>query len=709
MGYNNTNEDSFYKKYLDIGKFIEYTDEEILYEVNKDNLLTKCIARLLASYESTYKNRSFKILRLIEDNIFMDVINNRYRFRESIIDYFKSYLIDFYKELDLFSFEVKSVRDYSYIYNKHKEYISKHNILPYYDKFKEDKIDGELIGEDHFNSNYKRLILSNYFLDNSNSMYMDSICRDIKKKIIDDDKYNTPIIIFRDKLYAEALSHDKFNIFTETGDIILDSCIEDCDLFDYEYFSRLIRRSTYYSDLLLDIINPISSTSSIEERNISLGIICDNSNKLIKICNSYHNILNIVLRDFMKYLGICSLSMSCKLTSTFNKPTTYHNISEELGYLDRSSNTIYSFDSSIDSYISKVQDNLYKYNIKESQNIPILNILKYHTEEYDIIEGKETIKDLIHRNIRNNKLTSIDLYSFKDILYQVDIGKVFYPYVNGLITGFVYVYKDSTYKDIRKEIYRLYKDKYINSIRFIKIDEYMNNTKEEDTISNVDSTSTTALIDNKINDNNKIDISILEDTLKRSSTQDLIDTFKKNANIFNKVFGCLVESGRSASIVKYTEDLYKQPKSGLGSYIHTNTPYGKILFSAMFDKSDNLRDVIIILNDSLDIEFINFVSLISKLISTILQECSNYKNTYNELCRVLRSFNNYRTSQFIYESNRLIDKVYSINNICELISYVLPDLEYVYLLNKYSEPSLAISYMKYVIDEDIEDIKKEEE
>ena len=42
----------------------------------------------------------------------------------------------------------------------------------------------------------------------------------------------------------------------------------------------------------------------------------------------------------------------------------------------------------------------------------------------------------------------------------------------------------------------------------------------------------------------------------------------------------------------------------------------------------------------------------------------------------------------------IFEKEYNIYNICDLLYYVLQELEYLYMLNKYGEPNTAISNMK---------------
>ena len=186
----------------------------------------------------------------------------------------------------------------------------------------------------------------------------------------------------------------------------------------------------------------------------------------------------------------------------------------------------------------------------------------------------------------------------------------------------------------------------------------------------------------------------LESTLKLATTEQLIDIFKKDVNLYNKFFSSFIESGRSAEIVSYeASEEEKNPNSGVGSFINVKSPYGTIYFSSKFDNRDKMREVFITLNKSGQ-ELKAITEALSRLVSIILQESADYKVAYRRMCKTLKGIGSLYA--FVYDGERT-KKEYVVKSIPDLLSYVLPDLEYIYLLNKYGDPEVAVSAMKSYI------------
>ena len=81
---------------------------------------------------------------------------------------------------------------------------------------------------------------------------------------------------------------------------------------------------------------------------------------------------------------------------------------------------------------------------------------------------------------------------------------------------------------------------------------------------------------------------------------------------------------------------------------------------------------------------------LSRLISIALQEADNYEIVFRRLIKTLNSISGFE--YFVYDGVRTGEE-YIVRSIPDLLSYVLPDLEYMHLLNKYNDPDIATSKM----------------
>ena len=186
--------------------------------------------------------------------------------------------------------------------------------------------------------------------------------------------------------------------------------------------------------------------------------------------------------------------------------------------------------------------------------------------------------------------------------------------------------------------------------------------------------------DININNDKKENITLsLEEILKNVKTEELVTILQNNKHIYNKLFASFVSSGRANTIIREDSDEDTKPLYGIGSFITCGTPYGILNISSKFDNMDRMKEVMIMFNHP-DTSFRNLIDTLVVIISNFLQENYNYKVRYNKLIHSLR----YKYSGLEFEYNSIIQndkiKVYSIP---DLLSYVIPDMEYLYLLNKY--------------------------
>ena len=185
------------------------------------------------------------------------------------------------------------------------------------------------------------------------------------------------------------------------------------------------------------------------------------------------------------------------------------------------------------------------------------------------------------------------------------------------------------------------------------------------------STSSSNNNDSKQQDHN------LEEIIKNISIEELIDYIKKDSILLNKLFSGV--KNNNSSIMDKNENLEYNAVFGTGSFINIKTPYGTIYFSGKFDENDRLREVFITLNKSGQ-ELKAITEALSRLVSIILQESSNYITAYRRIVKTLNGIGGFEA--FVYDGLRS-GKEYIVKSIPDLLSYVIPDLEYVYMMNKY--------------------------
>ena len=172
----------------------------------------------------------------------------------------------------------------------------------------------------------------------------------------------------------------------------------------------------------------------------------------------------------------------------------------------------------------------------------------------------------------------------------------------------------------------------------------------------------------------------LEEILRNSKTEELVEILRNDKHIYNKLFASFVSSGRANSIIREDSEDDVKPLYGIGSFITCNTPYGLLNISSKFDSMDRMKEIMIMFNHP-DSSFKNLIDTLVITISNILQENYDYKIRYNKLIYSLR----YKYAGLNFEYNSVIqnDTKITVYSIPDLLSYVIPDMEYLYLLNKY--------------------------
>ena len=472
-------------------------------------------------------------------------------------------------------------------------------------------------------------------LDSKDNSALDNIAN-----IILTNNSNTEIK-FVDKIYNE----DVIVNLNESGYIILDNFIKNDKFLFNEYISQICR-STYYLDLITDLF--IRNNGYLKARVIKLGIDKDSFKNLSKL-SSDEDILRSVYQDIFKYLSMFSLLISTRIVLYFNKVSSKRNMlkGKLSDYIDLSNDDNYSLENITD--MLKNIENTNKVN--DHIIYTLINMMNYNYKMYE-----EVVCSLMGQRFRNCSLLNLEVTENIDKFIDNNIKL----YIDG--ERKLYVNSYTTIEDIKKII----------------VDNYIKNKY-------------TSIIFRQ----SKNEINSLKNILTNSSIESLIELFTNDSKIFNKIMCSLIESGRSASIAQYNNELYKEPINGIASYINiNNTPYGKMIFIGKFDNTDRLRELSVNLIDNNDIELNYFIEILSDSISLILQSCYDYKESFNKICKLLKKFNNINLIQFTYKSNMIFEKEYNIYNMCDLLYYVLQELEYLYMLNKYGDPNIAISNMK---------------
>ena len=131
------------------------------------------------------------------------------------------------------------------------------------------------------------------------------------------------------------------------------------------------------------------------------------------------------------------------------------------------------------------------------------------------------------------------------------------------------------------------------------------------------------------------------------------------------------------------------PDKGSGEFMKIKTSYGKVYVMAKFNDNDEMCEVFVTQNKSGQ-ELKAVTEALSRLISIALQEADNYAIVFKRLIKTLNGISGFE--YFVYDGERTGEE-YIVRSIPDLLSYVLPDLEYMHLLNKYHDENIAINKM----------------
>ena len=143
----------------------------------------------------------------------------------------------------------------------------------------------------------------------------------------------------------------------------------------------------------------------------------------------------------------------------------------------------------------------------------------------------------------------------------------------------------------------------------------------------------------------------------------------------------------------------RRPLTGIGAFTQVKSPYGTLHVSAKFNNKDEMREVFITLNKSGQ-ELKAVTEGIARLISIALQEAEDYKSTYRRIVKTLKGIAGFEI--FVYDGI-LTGQEHVVKSICDVLPYILPDLEYTHLLNKYGSREEAINRMIAKVNIPIED------
>lgn len=147
------------------------------------------------------------------------------------------------------------------------------------------------------------------------------------------------------------------------------------------------------------------------------------------------------------------------------------------------------------------------------------------------------------------------------------------------------------------------------------------------------------------------------------------------------------------------DDDMRRPLMGIGAFTQVKSPYGTLHVSAKFNEKDEMREVFITLNKSGQ-ELKAVTEAIARLVSLILQECANYKSAYRRVIKTLKGIAGFEI--FVYDGV-VSGMEHVVKSIADVVSYILPDLEFIHLSNKYGgrEEALPRMIAKVVSDHSI--------
>lgn len=483
----------------------------------------------------------------------------------------------------------------------------------------------------------------------------------------------------------------------------------DNRLFDFNSFNSQIKRSIYYLDLIID-----ASAYPLEgiERNTKkirpvglgimgihdLGIALNMPFLTSKKTDSFAMLCN----DIAKYLGIKSLEASIEIVTKLNKQP----FSENECVKDLFKTYLSKYDLSPDDTISVIANGISKaiHDDNDDKLLPIsikstlsaLNLL--NTTTY-----RNILRALINGDIRNSRRLSIAPNGSISLLCDVS---------SGIEPNFAFKWnrkvrvqdgKGGTNIENREYIHYLVPDELKDELEkngYISNNDIFKGALEIDPsdhlgIVSIFSKYVDASISKTINLPEDATVNDIVQIYTNAYLNNIkgITIYRNNSRNDQPITAVTKESEIKKDIIVKDVQSYR-PMKGTGSFIQIKAPYGNIHLSAKFNDHDEMCEVFITLNKSGQ-ELKAITEALSRLISIALQESRDHATVYRRLIKTLKGIAGFEA--FVYDSE-INNREYICRSIPDLIAYVLPDLEYIYLLDKYGAPEVALNRMIAAID-----------
>ena len=493
--------------------------------------------------------------------------------------------------------------------------------------------DTTLIDKDVFKAISQNMITANLPSIEDDEEYLDLICEYVHSA---DHSIN---VLFTKLLAQNTLNKKPLldTYITPIGCIDISKFVNQDLSYNFEELIMQVHRAVYYLDLMCDAMQYSSVYLENYSRPIGLSIagidILANKLKQKVLVNTLDEPFAILLHDIAKYISTEALLSSINIVDKMGKSNVIFKSDLDSIALQ---NILADMKCGPCEYYSYAMDQLNEGNLRNSQRLIIQNTDLFSVENTSSLNQDDIIRTL----------------------------SIFTRYIDG-------------------PVHQTFKLNEADDCKKILRSCYQNN------ISHVSIHKESCSCDCHCNNNR-----LLEDILKDAKIEELVKVLRDNKHIFNKLFASFVSSGRSAQIIREDSNDDINPSVSTGSFIKVILPNTQINFNGKFDHMDRLKELFVICNDKNCNEDLD---VLAKIVSLALQNSKDYSDTCHQLLWIFKSnSDSINIKEFEYTSVHTNASTI-IHNLYELFSIVLPDLEYVYLLQKYGTAEEANSKMQFIL------------
>ena len=512
------------------------------------------------------------------------------------------------------------------------------------------------------------------------------------------------------------------------GSINLIQFIDENGNFNFEEFSNQICRSSYYLDLVIDATKyPLKGIeeNTLLSRPIGLGIMGLADAALLmnmEFITEYDSVFSQFCNNIGEYLSLYSMEASINIAK-FKNPFPEHKLVSKLieQFNDKHfKGKLFTDDCSIDDCYKFLINNTNSDNKTSLRSDKILpsDIIRILISAYNQNEDREFFKYILSAlaegMIRNSRRLSIAPTGTLSILCDVSSGiepnyafswkrtvaipngvettQKIIEYIHPILAKNEKVYNEfkSTGK-ITCPVWKTALDiSYKNHIGVVDIfAQYIDaaisktvNMAKETTIDDVKTAYMMAY------DGNCKGITVYRDGSRDSQPITITDPKDKEPS-----------KDHHHNICTVPDESIRNPEYGVGAFLQTKTPFGTMYVSGKFNMNDELREVFITLNKSgQELKAISEMS--SRLISIALQEAYNHNTVYRRILKTLKMIAGFEAWVYtdLVTGNDIV-----VKSIPDVLAHIIPNLEYIYLKEKYGrEAALNMQKLNRIITEDID-------